>query len=172
MQLRTFVRKSATRTTLALAAVAAMAGGAALAADTQQTPNAASQGRTLQGTWRVQITLRHCQTGDALGLPFPARATFGSGGTVTTSDGGLSPVIRGAGHGVWRHEGGHQYSVLTEAFLFTAAGALNGVQRLSQSVDLGGGGDQFTAVVSAEIVDPQGNRLFVGCATSVGMRME
>jgi hypothetical protein len=153
---------------VAAVAVALMSGPALIEAG-QRDPGAQSQARQLQGTWRVQITLRNCQTGDALRPPFPAMATFAAGGTLTTSDGGLSPLVRGAGHGVWRHMGGHTFEALTEAFLFTPAGALNGTQRLRQSLEIYP--DEFNATVSAEILDVQGTLLATGCATSVGRRM-
>ena len=151
---------------------AVVVGGAALVAAGQANPGADSEARKLEGTWRVQITLRNCQTGDALRPPFPAMATFAAGGTVTTSDGGSSPLMRGAGHGVWQHTGGHTFAVLTEAFLFTPTGALNGTQRLRQSVEIGVDPDAFEATVGAEILDLQGTVLMAGCASSVGRRME
>jgi hypothetical protein len=156
---------------LAAAAVVVM-GGAALLAAGQQNPGAQSQARKLEGTWRVQITLRNCQTGDPLRPPFPAMATFAAGGTVTTSDGGLSPLARGAGHGIWVHTGGHTFEALTEAFLFTPTGALNGTQRLRQAVEIGWDPHEFNATVSSEFLDAQGTLLGTGCATSVGQRME
>lgn len=155
---------------LVAAAVVALMSGTALIGAGQR--EGAHQGRQLPGTWRVQITLRNCQTGDALRPPFPAMATFAVGGTVITSDGGLSPLVRGAGHGVWRHMGGHTFDALTEAFLFTPAGTLNGLQRLRQSLEIGSDPDEFNAIVAAEILDAQGTLLASGCATSVGRRME
>jgi hypothetical protein len=156
---------------VAATAIALMSGTAQIEAG-QRDSGAQSQARQLQGTWRVQITLRNCQTGDALRPPFPAMATFAAGGTVITSDGGLSPLLRGAGHGAWRHTGGHAFEALTEAFLFTPAGAFNGTQRLRQSLEVGWDPDEFNATVSAEILDVQGIVLATGCATSVGRRME
>jgi hypothetical protein len=156
---------------LAAAAVMVMGSAALLAAD-QQNPGAQSQARKLEGTWRVQITLRDCQTGDPLRPPFPALATFASGGTMTTSDGGLSPLARGAGHGIWVHTVGHTFAALTEAFLFTPTGALSGTQRIRQAVEIGWDPHEFNATVSSEILDAQGTLRGTGCATSVGHRME
>jgi hypothetical protein len=155
---------------LVIAAAVALGGGALIGAG-QGNSAAEPQARTLQGTWRVQITLRNCHTGEALRPAFAAMATFAAGGTLTTSDGGLSPLARGAGHGIWRHTTDHSFEALTEAFLFTPAGIFNGTQRLRQSVDIGWDPDEFNAVVSAQIVDAQGAGLGTGCATSVGRRM-
>lgn len=126
----------------------------------------------LAGTWRVQITLRICQTGAALRPAFPAMATYASGGTVTTSDSGFNPALRGAGHGAWNYSGGQKYSAVVEAFLFDLSGALTGRQRLRQSIDLDESGEALTATVSAQVIDLHGNVIFTGCATSVGERME
>lgn len=99
-------------------------------------------------------------------------ATFAAGGTVTTSDGGLSPLARGAGHGIWLRTTGHTFEALTEAFLFTHAGALNGTQRIRQSLEIGWDPDELNATVWSEILDTHGTLLASGCATSVGRRME
>lgn len=138
----------------------------------EATQDSRSQARTLEGTWRVQITLRNCQTGDPLRPPFPALATFAQGGTLTTADGGLSPLVRGPGHGIWRHAGGHTFGAVSEAFLFTATGSLNGTQRITQSIEIGRDADEFYANVSSGIFDINGILLAPGCATSVGRRME
>lgn len=157
---------------LAAAAVAVVMGGTAVVVAEQPDAGAQSRARKLVGTWRVQITLRSCQTGDALRPPFPAMATFAAGGTVTTSDGGLSPLVRGAGHGAWQRTTGRTFEALTEAFLFTPAGALNGTQRIRQSVEIGRDRDEFNATVWSEVFDAQGALLVTGCATSIGRRME
>jgi hypothetical protein len=144
----------------------------ALVAEARHAQPEQALARTLHGTWRVEITLRNCQTGDALGVPFPAMATFDASGTVITSDGGLGPATRGAGHGIWRRSAAHTYAVLTEAFLFAPDGARSGTQRLRQSIEIGWDPDEFTATVSAEVLNLQGALLFSGCATSMGRRMQ
>jgi len=128
-----------------------------------------SRARKLEGTWRVQITIRNCQTGEALRNPFPALVTFARGGTLTSAD---SNLLRSPGHGVWRRTGGHTYSALTEAFLFNPAGAWSATQRITQAIEIGEDPDEFNANVSAEIFDPNGSLLATTCATSVGRRME
>ena len=127
--------------------------------------------RKIEGTWRVQITLVNCQTGTPAAAPFPALATFGRGGTVVTSDGGSSPASRGAGHGIWRFVEPGAYEALTEAFLFTN-GVRTGTQHIRQQIQIGTDGYEFTSSVSSRVMSVDGNTLFVGCATSVGQRME
>jgi hypothetical protein len=140
-----------------------------------------SQARKLEGTWRVRITLRNCESGEPLfvdpqGNPisFPALVTFARGGTLTSAD---SRLFRGPGHGIWRHTGDHTYSALTEAFEFNSSGGLAQVQRLTQVIEIGEDPDVFTANVKGEIFAPanypNGNpNPLTTCATSVGRRME
>lgn len=146
--------------------------GQTVSADQIAATRAEPQGRRLEGTWRVQITLRNCLNGEALRSPFPAMATFAGGGTVTTADGGLSPSMRGSGHGIWQQTGGHSFAATTEAFLFTPAGSWNGTQRITQSIDIDRGTGGFNARISSEIFDINGTLLATGCATSVGTRLE
>jgi hypothetical protein len=55
------------------------------------------------GTWAVQVTLRDCTTGAALGSAFNSLVTFHRGGTLSESAGGVTfaPGQRTAGHGTW-----------------------------------------------------------------------
>jgi hypothetical protein len=131
-----------------------------------------SSAATLEGTWRVEITLLDCQTGAQVGVPFPALATFARGGTLTTADGGMSPTARGAGHGVWWRLQGRTFAAVAENFLFAMNGALIGRQRISQQIELDGHGAEFHAWVSATATNNAGQVLFTGCATSVGRRLD
>lgn len=127
--------------------------------------------RQIEGTWRVQITLINCQTGTPVAAPFPALATFVRGGTVVTSDGGSSPTSRGAGHGIWRFVAPGAYEALTEAFLFTN-GVRTGLQQIRQEIQIFPDGYEFVSRVSSRVLSVDGSTVFVGCATSVGQRME
>lgn len=126
-------------------------------------------GRTLEGTWRVEITLRNCLTGEPVQSPFPALASFARGGTVTTADGGLSPAVRGTGLGVWWRLDG-AFAAVTEAFLFNG-GVRTGTQRITQEIEVAHVGDEFNANVTSEIQDVNGNVVATGCATSIARRL-
>ena len=130
----------------------------------------AGDGRTLEGTWRVEITLRSCVTGQPVQNPFPALASFARGGTVTTADGGLSPAVRGTGLGVWWRVPEGAFAAVTEAFLFNG-GVRTGVQRITQEIEVAAGHEEFNASVRSEILDVNGNVVTAGCATSIGRRM-
>jgi hypothetical protein len=81
-----------------------------------QSNDAQSQAGRLQGAWRVQVTVRDCQTGAAL-RTFPAMSTFAKGGTLTVVTAGQFPALATTGLGVWRHTGGDTYSAVSESFV-------------------------------------------------------
>ena len=126
-----------------------------------------SQARKLEGTWRVQVTLRVCQTGAEI-RTFPSLVTFARGGTLTET----TSVPRGPGHGVWTRTGGHTYGAVFEAFTFNPAGVWTGTQRVTQTVEMGHAPDTFTAHASSELFDAGGSLVQTGCSTAVGRRLE
>lgn len=128
--------------------------------------------KKLEGTWRMQITVRNCVTGEPFGPPFPALISYANGGTVTSVDSGFNPSMRSPGLGVWQHSRGHQYSALIEAFLFNAAGTLSGIHRLRQTITVSQFPDQLDVDIAAQILAPNGTQVGAGCATSVGRRLE
>ena len=126
-----------------------------------------SRARNLEGTWRVQVTLRVCHTGDEI-RTFPSLVTFARGGTLTET----TSVPRGPGHGVWTRTDGHAYGAVFEAFTFNPAGVWTGTQRVTQTVEMGHDSDAFTAHASSEIFDTGGALIQTGCSTAVGRRLE
>src|SRR5215469_10810187 len=66
----------------------------------------------LEGAWRLQVTVRDCQTGQAL-RAFPALFTFAKGGTLTVTTAGQLPSLSTPGLGIWRHTEGHTYSAVS-----------------------------------------------------------
>jgi hypothetical protein len=130
-----------------------------------------SQARKLEGTWRVQVTIRICQTGAEI-RTFPSLLTFAEGGTLTETTSAASPALRGPGHGVWEKTGGHTYSAVFEAFTFNPAGAWTGTQRVTQTIDVEHDGDEFNSNASNQIFDVNGTLLAIGCSTAVGQRLE
>ncbi len=132
---------------------------------------AESQARKLEGTWRVQVTIRDCQSGAAV-RTFPALLTFARGGTLTETTTGFPPALRTPGHGFWKHTGGQTYSAVSEAFLFNPAGGWTGTQRLTQSIEFGDDPDEFNSTATNEIFDTNGGLIVTGCSTAVARRFE
>jgi hypothetical protein len=125
----------------------------------------------LEGAWRLDVTVRDCQTGEALRPTFPALFTFAKDGTLTLTTAGQPPAVTTPGLGVWQKTGDHTYSAVSEAFVFSPAGVQR--HRLTRAIEVGDDGDKFTDTVKLEIFDTTtGNLIGTGCATSVASRFE
>lgn len=130
----------------------------------------------LQGTWRVQVTLHNCQTGDPL-VSFASLLTFASGHTLIelTSSPAFLPGQRTPGLGVWSRTDGHTFSAVSDAFILFPSvanppGFKRGVQRITQTIEVNG--DDFAANASNQFFDTDGVQYDTGCATAVGHRFE
>ena len=98
----------------------------------------------LQGTWRVQLNPRNCQTG----APIPSFAvllSLAQGGTLTevTSAQAFLPGQRTPSLGVWSHTHGNAYKAVWDAFILfdsptTPPGFKRGVQRLMWDFEIDG----------------------------------
>ena len=130
----------------------------------------------LQGTWRVQVTLRNCQTRAPL-ITCPSLLTFASGHTLIeiTSSPAFLPGQRTPGLGVWSRTDGHTFSAVSDAFILfpsvaTPPGFKRGVQRITQTIEVNG--DDFAANASNQFFDTNGVQYDTGCATVVAHRFE
>ncbi len=139
--------------------------------DTQSQEKSESKGKKLEGTWRVQVTIRDCTSGAAL-RTFPAFLTFAQGGTLTETTTGFPPALRTPGHGIWEHLGGRSFRAVSEAFLFSPAGGWIGRQRLTQIIEIGNHGEELNSNATNEIFDVNGNLTVTGCATATGSYFE
>jgi len=127
--------------------------------------------RGLEGGWRLQLTVRDCNTGQAL-RTFPAVFTFTQGGTATVITAGQLPSLATPGMGVWQHTEGHNYTAVTDAFVFSPAGVWIQTHRLTRAIQVSIDGNEFTDTVALQIFDTGGNPIAAGCATSVATRFE
>jgi hypothetical protein len=136
-----------------------------------QEGNSESQAGRLEGMWRLQITVRDCQTG-AVQRSFPALFAPSKGGTLTATSAGLPSASTTPDYGVWRHTGGQNYSAVAESFIFNPVGAWIQTHRLTRAIELDRGGDNFTDTIKLAILDTSGNLIATGCGTSVARRFE
>jgi hypothetical protein len=130
--------------------------------------------RRLEGSWTVQVTLRDCGSGAALGKPFLSMLTFARGGTLleTTSSPAFFPAVRGPGHGVWSHANHHQFKAVSIAFI-TMNGLLVRTQTISQTIEMGNNPDTFTTPsASVVFVAADGSPTVNACASATGKRIE
>jgi hypothetical protein len=158
----------------ALLTLAATAVGAGTLTAAAQTENRDLDGRTLEGSWTVQVTQLNCETGAPLGSPFLSLLTFAKGETLveTTSNPMFFPAVRGPGHGVWSYSGDHSFKAVSVAFI-TLDGALVKTQTISQTIEMRDGPNTFkTTKASVVFVPVAGGPTITGCATAVGKRIE
>jgi hypothetical protein len=119
----------------------------------------------------VQITLRDCQTGNPLGVPFLPLVTYARGGTVTAATARVSPALLSPFYGVWAYTGGHTFTSVAQAFLFNTAGASTGTQTLRQAIEFGAGPDEYSVTATIEIANSVGTVVSTGCASAESTRM-
>ena len=103
---------------------------------------------------------------------FPAVFTFAKGGTATVITAGQLPSVATPGLGAWRHTQGHNYSAVTDEFIFSPAGVWIQTHRLTRAIEVSIDGHAFTDKVALEILDTNDNVIATGCATSVATRLE
>jgi len=130
----------------------------------------------LQGTWRVQVNVINCSTGQGIGPAFSSLLTFARGGTLTgtTRNAAFQPGQRTGDFGVWNYLGGNTYSADSEALiLFTSTAPpvfQSGTQRITQSIVLNG--DSFESVAITRFYDVNHNLLTSGCAHAAATRFQ
>jgi hypothetical protein len=145
-----------------------------------QSSNAGGVGLRIEGTWRVQVTLRNCATGAALGT-VNSLVTFAPGGTLseTPGAGGFAPGQRSDGQGYWTHDGGHVYSQRFVALIRfetpanppTSPGFLAGWQTVTHQVEIIDPNHLSSSGTNA-FFDANGTPYRTGCSTALGTRFE
>ena len=128
------------------------------------------KGSRIEGTWRVALTIRNCQTGAEIAT-VPALNTFIPGGSMIGTP-SQNPALIRAGHGVWEHSGGRSFTNTIVFFRYFPDGTFAGTQKVTRQIELAQGFDEFTSTDSFELADPNGNVVGSGCATGAGQRLE
>ena len=123
----------------------------------------------IEGTWRVEVTLRNCQTGAPI-RTIQAMNTYLRGGSMLET--GSSSPIRSPGHGIWQHTGGRNFTATFIFFRFNPDGTYAGPQKVTRNIEVGEDGNEFTATSSVEILDVNDNLIATGCATETARRFE
>ncbi len=86
---------------------------------------------------------------------------------------GASPALRSPGHGVWRREHGWQdYSFTFMFYRYDTSGILLGSQKITATLDLYAGGDEFATRSAIQMLDVNDSVIGTGCATAAGKRFE
>lgn len=127
---------------------------------------------SLQGTWRLDMNPRNCQTGAPI-PPFSFLVSFAQDGSLTEIINALAfqPGQRSTGLGVWSHTSGNSYKTVSDAFiLFDSPGFTRGRQRLKWDITVDG--DHATIASSGQFLDISGNVLANTCADGTATRFE
>lgn len=127
--------------------------------------------QSLIGSWSEQVTIRDCQSGTAL-FGFPAMFTYNHGGTMQESDIGDPALIRLLGHGVWERQNGRHYSASFQFLNFNLDHTPAGKNVVRSTITLSPNGTSYTSTDSVEILNPNGDLMFRGCATATATRFE
>ena len=135
---------------------------------------ASAQGlRAIEGTWDVTVTLRNCQTGDAI-RSFPRLITFQRGGSVAEwSAAGTAavPTTRSAGQGAWQHLGGGEYSYSLKFLRLTAFGGPDGYISETRILEFDPTQEHYFADGVAVITFSNGTQSPTLCATEEATRL-
>ena len=127
--------------------------------------------RILEGSWSVLVTLRNCQTGDAIRTVHRIN-TFMQGGTMQEFTALVAPSLRGPGQGVWSHLSERRFSYAVQFFRFNADGSFAGRIRERRNVEVSRFGSTHNATGTTEIFDANGNLIGTACATEAATRFE
>ncbi len=128
------------------------------------------QSSALVGVWRNTITLRNCQTGAQIAT-FQGLLTFHEGGTMSEF-GGINPVLRSPGHGVWQASNPFHPTFAFIFLRYNADGTLAGTQRVRSTLNLALDGNSFQATSTTEILDVNDNVIGMGCVTTMATRFQ
>jgi len=136
----------------------------------QENKTNGQQSSALVGVWRNTITLRNCQTGNQIAT-FQGLLTFHEGGTMSEF-GGINPVLRSPGHGVWQASNPFHPTFAFTFLRFNADGTFAGTQRVRSTVSLGLDGNAFQSTGMAEVLDVNDNVVGVSCAATMATRFQ
>jgi len=126
--------------------------------------------RRLEGVWESEVTMRNCQTNDAI-RSFRGRTLFIRGGAAIGTNN--NPQIQSSpALGQWEYLGGRRYRATFSAFRFNPDGSFAGVVRQIRNITLSQDGDQLTITVNTETFDADDRLIATGCATDTARRVE
>ena len=148
----------------------ALAGLLVLAAAQIPASGQNGKGQRIEGTWRIEVTNRNCQTGEPIET-IPGLHTFLAGGSML-SEPAIPPALLRTGHGIWQHVGGRNFTNTIVFFRFNPDGTYAGTVTITRDIELGENADELTSTDTAVATDPNGNVVGTRCATAVGQRLE
>src|SRR6476620_5307568 len=151
--------------------MALTAGSVASAGQEAGQKSSNSRAKQIQGAWVLDVSAYDCQSG-APEATFQSVVTFAQGGTLTNVTTGGSPALRTTGLGTWEKSGGHEFTAVTMAFLFSPDGVWTATQRLTNIFETVIFRYKLTAPTEPNFFDTNGTLFRTACATVLGRRLE
>ena len=105
--------------------------------------DASAQAKKLEGTWRAELTVTDCQTGEPTGATAQVLYTFMPGGSMLQSA-DASP-FRTPGYGIWKHTTARNFIATHIFFRFNADGTPSGRRETTLNIELGEDSNDFTS---------------------------
>ena len=127
-----------------------------------------TQGRTLQGTWEMQITLTDC-AGYVI-RNFPSLIEFAAGGTVVESNGGTPQALKTPGEGVWRRTTDNNYAFRFKFFTFNSLNVFTGWTIIAGETTVDATGNANGGSATVKVYAPNGVLVATACAEISGTR--
>jgi hypothetical protein len=132
----------------------------------------AQSANRIVGAWETTVTMRNCDTGEQIGLPFNGVITFNEGGTVAEFGANPATPYRTPGHGIWVSNGGNgTYSMKFSFLPLTPTGVPIGRMRVTQEGELPRFSDEQTSSGSFVLTNFNGVVLATGCSTATAIRL-
>src|SRR5919109_603669 len=114
-----------------------------------------AQARKLVGTWRTELTVFDCQTGEPTGATAQILETYLPGGSMLQSS--STNVFRTPGYGIWKHMTERNFIATLIFFRFNTDGTQAGRREATLNIQLGEDANEFTATEVVETFDVNGN---------------
>jgi hypothetical protein len=130
---------------------------------------ASAQAKKLEGTWRTELTVFDCQTGETTGATAQILETYLPGGSLLQSSN--SNVFRTPGYGIWKHVTERNFIANLVFFRFNADRTRAGKTEATLNIELGEDASEFTATEVVEVFDVNGNLISTTCPTETGQRL-
>src|SRR5919108_5203721 len=128
-----------------------------------------AQARKLVGTWRTELTVFDCQTGEPTGATAQILETYLPGGAMLQSSN--TNVFRTPAYGIWKHTTERNFLTSFTFFRFNTDGTQAGRSDITEHIELGKDADEFTATGVAKVFDVNGDLAMTVCLTATGQRL-
>lgn len=160
------IRRTAVLSAIVLVALAAVVASEAMSAAAGTSSVGKSAGNRLAGTWLATVNRP---------APLPPLRSLqiftDDGSAIETSN--EPPATRSQLYGSWERIQGRLYAATGVHFLFNPqTGEFLGTRKINRTIELAPDGQSFSAIARVTTLDPNGNVLGSGIATSSGTRMQ